>query len=324
MASPPTDGALTNLLVTGILTANKRLVSNQSFIGNASIVDATIDSASIGDATLDSASIGDATLDTAVIGLATIDTLTNETLGTATLNNGLQFDNIQNQVKFDDHRNFILSNTVAQLSASLALPVFPGGRTVTFNNMTTSTTLDLYVTEGYPNATPPTLVTTLAPAGGTTMWPIPTTAGWNGNFTAYPTGSPVLSGSTLAEFGFNQLWSGSVPPLRETLDVSNVPPGIGTLCNDGPHGFPPDTNNCVFFSRQSGFSTQQSFGYNVGIRIIPPVGALPSATVTVTQPDGGSSDAISFPNDTSFPRQQTIELTGSYTVDLLDPVLPLP
>lgn len=265
---------------------------------------------------------------------AEIGDLSNNVLETAAINNGLQYDDIQQQVKLNNHRNFMISNTIAQLTVPLPLPAFPGGRMVTFNNNTSATTLDIYVTEGYPNAAPPTIIpggAAVAP-GGTVMWPIPTVAGWNGNFTTFPTGSSVLSGASLAEFGFNQLQSGAVPPLRDTFDISTVPPGIGTLCNDGPHGFPPPfppdppgTNpNCVYFSLQSGFSTQQSQGYNVGIRIIPPAGSLPSATVTCIESNGDSPGSVGYPNDTAFPKQQTIELTGSYTVDFLDPVIPLP
>lgn len=266
---------------------------------------------------------------------ADIANLTNNVLGAASTNNGLQNDDIQQQVKLNNHRNFMIDNTIAQLTVPLALPTFPGGRTVTFNNNTASTSLDIYVTEGYPNAAAPTIIpggAAVAPGGGTVIWPIPTIAGWNGNFTAFPTGSSVLTGASLAEFGFNQLWSGATPPLRDTFDISTVPPGIGTLCNDGPHGFPPpfppdpagSNPNCVYFSLQSGFSTQQSQGYNLGIRIIPPAGALPSATVTCTQSNGDSPGSIGYPNDTAFPKQQTIELTGNYTVDFLDPVIPLP
>ncbi len=295
MPPPPTDQAFTNLTVSRNLTVRGRLATNNAIINNA------------------------------IIENADIDNLTNDTVETASINNGLQFDNIQIQVQADNHRNFMISNTVAQLTAGTPFPTFAGGRTVTFNNSTASTTLEVYITEGYPDAKAPTLLTTLAPAGGSFVWPIPTTPGWNGNFSAFPMGSPVvLQGATLAEFGFNQLCSGCVPDERETFDISTVPPGIGTLCNDGPHGFPPNTQNCVFFSRQSKFSTQQSFGYNVGMRIIPPAGSLPSATVTCIETNGDSPGSIGYPNDTAFPKQQTIELTGNYTVDFLDPVVPIP
>nr|QBK86122.1 MAG: hypothetical protein LCMAC101_07170 [Marseillevirus LCMAC101] len=279
----------------------------------------------------------DATLNNLNVTHSAITNLTNIVLGTSTVNDGLQYDDIQQQVKLNNHRNFMIDNTITQLTVPLPLPTFPGGRTVTFNNMTSATTLDIYVTEGYPNAKGATIIpggSAVAPGAPGVVWPIPTTAGWNGNFTMFPTGDPVTVGASLAEFGFNQLWSGAVPPLRDTFDISTVPPGIGTLCSDGPHGFPPpfppkphgSNPNCVYFSLQSKFSTQQSQGYNVGMRIIPPAGSLMFATVTCTQSNGDSPDSVGYPNDTAFPKQQTIELTmtGSYTVDLLDPVLALP
>jgi hypothetical protein len=160
------------------------------------------------------------------------------------------------------------------------------------------------------------------------VWSIPVIQGWNGNFTAFPTGTPSLAGGTIAEFGLNQLWSGFVPALRDTFDISTVPPGIGTLCNDGPHGFPPNTNNCVYFSQQSGFGTQQSYGYNIGIQIIPPsTGSLVSQPVACVGVLGNSTNSIGFPNDTAYPKQQTIEClsapAGNYVVNFLDPVVSL-
>ena len=89
---------------------------------------------------------------------AQINNLTNNVTSTSSLNNGLQFQNIQDQVKINNHRNFMINNTIAQITAGLPLPIFPGGRTVTINNMTSVTTLDIYLTEGYPNAIPPTII----------------------------------------------------------------------------------------------------------------------------------------------------------------------
>jgi hypothetical protein len=234
---------------------------------------------------------------------------------------------IQIGVKTDAYQNFLVSNLYAQLGASL--PSLPTGRSILFQNQTASTTLDIYLTEGYPNATPATIIaggSAVAP-GSSVTWPIPPVQGWNGNFTAFPSGSAWVYGATLAEFGLNQLWSGFTPPLRDTFDISTVPPGIGTQCNNGPHGFPPNTNNCVYFSEQSGFSTQQSYGYNVGIQIVPPTGgSLPSQVVTCTSSNGLSPDSIGYPNDTAFPKQQTIQCQtgGNYTVNFLDPVIALP
>jgi hypothetical protein len=247
------------------------------------------------------------------------------------LNDGLQFDNIQQQVKLNNYQNFLLTNLYTQLALGTPLPSIPTGRSITFQNMTAATTLDIYLTQGYPSAIPATIITggVAVPPGSSVVWPVPITQGWNGNFTAFPSGTPSVAGATLAEFGLNQLWSGFTPPLRDTFDISTVPPGIGTLCNNGPHGFPPNTNNCVYFSRQSGFSTQQSFGYNVGIQIVPPsTGSLPSQIVTCTGTNGDSPNSIGFPNDTAFPKQQTIECLaapqGNYTVNFLDPVVAIP
>ena len=238
---------------------------------------------------------------------------------------------IQQQVKTNNYQSFLINNLYNQVLAGTPPPSIPNGRTILFQNQTNETTLDIYVTQGYPSAVAASLVTGgqgVLP-GSSVSWSIPPIQGWSGNFAAYPSGNPPLAGSTLAEFGFNQLWSGFTPPLRDTFDISTVPPGIGTLCNNGPHGPPPANNNCEFFSRQSGFSTQQSFGYNVGIQIIPPsTGSLPSQTVTCIQSDGNSPESVGFPNDTAFPKQQTIEClpapAGNFTVNFLDPVVSLP
>jgi hypothetical protein len=332
MSNPESDKAYTNLAVNKILTAG-RLAANEVFAANATINTLTIEDHAL----VHSATILDAEIDNADILDATIKNLNNETLGTATTNNGLQFNDIQQSIQLNDHRAFMLSNTLNALTAWAGppapnpLPMWSAGRTVSISNNTASTTLDIYVTEGYPNATGPVFVVTMAPGDPAFPWPIPTTAGWNGNFSAFPTGSSVvLSGATLAEFGFNQFWHGATPPLRETFDISTVPPGIGTLCSDGPHGFPPDTNNCVFYSRQSGFSTQQSFGYNIGVEIVPPaiVGpVLPAGvTVTCTQSNGDSPDSVGYPNDTAAPKQQTIDYstTLGYMLNFLDPVVTIP
>ena len=107
--------------------------------------------------------------------------------------------------------------------------------------------------------------------------------------------------------------------MRDTFDISNVPPGIGSGVNDGPR------SAAVAASQAAGFSVQQSYNYNVGVQIVPPnLGVLPTQTVTVTQTDGDSPDSIGFPNDTAFPKQQTGEAQGNYLVSFLDPVVSLP
>ena len=63
------------------------------------------------------------------------------------------------------------------------------------------------------------------------------------------------------------------------------------------------------------------------MKISPPTdGSLPFAIVTCTAANGDSPGSIGFPNDTIFPKQQTIEYstTMGYTIDLLDPVRSLP
>lgn len=305
MAAASKDQAYSNLVVANTTTTNRIVASTSNF----------------GNTTSDQSNIGLANINLAYIEEAEIGNLTNDSLNLSTINNGLQFHNIQQQVTLSNHQNFILNNTIAQLTAGNPLPMFGAGRTVTFNNNTSSTTLDIYVTEGYPSASGPTIIpggSSVASGAPGVVWSIPTTAGWSGNFTFYPSGLSPVVGGTLAEFGFNQLWSGAVPPLRDTFDISTVPPGIGTQCNDGPH------SACSAISLTSGFSSQQSKGFNVGVEIIPPAGSLPAQTVICTQVNGNSPNSIGYPNDTAFPKQQTIELTGNYIVNLLDPVVTIP
>jgi len=205
-------------------------------------------------------------------------------------------------------------------SNALVTPITPG-RTITFNNNTASTNLDLYLTVGGTNPIPLTFLITINAGGLPYVWPIPNTYNWNGNFTTMPSGiSPPQynAGPTIAEFGLNQVWSGFVPDLRDTFDISTVPPGIGTGANNGPRSL------AVSLSRAAGFSVQQSFNYNVGIQIIPPVGILPTQNVTCNVTNGDSPNSIGFPNDTAFPKQQTGGALGNYIVNFLDPVVSVP
>ncbi len=196
-----------------------------------------------------------------------------------------------------------------------------GGRTVTFNNTTSSTNLDLYLTQGGTNPMPITKLVTIN-VSGLFVWLIPTTHGWNGNFTVLPAGAPIPkfnAGPTIAEFGFNQVWEGFMPQVRDTFDISTVPAGIGTNANDGPR------SAVVQLSRDAGFSNQQSFNYNVGIQIVPTAGApIPVFPVTCNVTNGDSPDAIGFPNDTAAPKQQTGKATGNYIVNFIDPVVTVP
>ncbi len=195
------------------------------------------------------------------------------------------------------------------------------GRTITFNNNTSATNLDLYLTEGGSNPKPLTKIATIAFGNNPFVFPIPNIHNWSGNFTCLPAGAEVPkfnAGPTLAEFGLNQVWSGFTPEIRDTFDISTVPAGIGTNANNGPRSL------VVQLSREAGFSIQQSFNYNVGVQIVPAAGVLPTQTVTCNVTDGDSPDAIGFPNDTAFPKQQTGSATGNYTVNFLDPVVTVP
>ena len=130
------------------------------------------------------------------------------------------------------------------------------------------------------------------------------------------------AGPTIAEFGLNQYWHGATPPLRDTIDISTVPAGIGTGLNNGPR------SAVVAASQAAGFTVQQSYNYNVGVQIVPPVGGgivLPPAfTVTCTATDGDSPQSIGYPNDTAVPKQQTRDAIDNYIVNFLDPVVSLP
>jgi len=192
-------------------------------------------------------------------------------------------------------------------------------RKVTFNNLTSATDVDLYLTVGGADPQPLALIDTIK-VGDAFIWNIPDISNWSGNFTTMPAGTPppqYNAGPTLVEFGFNQIWSGMTPEIRDTFDISTVPPGIGTGANDGPRSL------AVSLSRKAGFSDQQSYNYNVGMQIIPPSGVLPTQIITCNVTNGDSPDSIGFPNDTSFPKQQTGSALGDYIVNFIDPVVAL-
>ena len=148
----------------------------------------------------------------------------------------------------------IIDNIYTALATAGAVGAIQPGRTVTFNNNTSSTNLDLYLTLGGTNPQPLTKITTIN-VGNMFVWPISDTKyGLCGNFTTMPAGvTPPKSnaGPTLFEFGFNQVWSGDVPEIRDTFDISTVPPGIGNKANNGPRSL------AVQVSREAGFSIQQ-------------------------------------------------------------------
>lgn len=217
-----------------------------------------------------------------------------------------------------------IDNLYRAVADGVKPPAIPNGRTITFVNNTASTDLDLYLTVGGSNPQPIALLAGSIPhSGGMHVWDIPDDIyGWNGNFTTMPAGTPppkYNAGPTIVEFGLNQYWHGATPPLRDTFDISTVPPGIGTQVNDGPR------SKAVQISQAAGFSVQQSYNYNVGVQIVPPPPAdgLMTETVTCVESNGDCAESIGFPNDTAYPKQQTGVAAGNYTVNFMDPVVSL-
>ena len=220
----------------------------------------------------------------------------------------------------------VLTNIYNVLSLNNLVPILKPGRTITFNNNTLSTALDLYLTVGGINPQNPQLIATID-IGNSFVWPIPsnpaTSYGWNGNFRLMPSGQQLIDGTTIIEFGFNQVWATSTPDLRDTVDISTVPPGIPKSVSDGPR------SAAVAASQASGFTQQQSFSYNVGVQMIPPpqtsVPPLPDlVTVICIETDGSCPDSIQYPNDVALPKTQIGDALGNYIVNLLDPVVSLP
>ena len=210
-----------------------------------------------------------------------------------------------------------LDGLTAIVAGCCSIPPPVTGHKVTFFNSTSATTLDLYITVGGATPSGPTLLTTFAP-GASYQWPAPGTYNWSGNFQAWPTGTGPAAGATLFEIGFNQPGPPSDPQMRASGDISTVPPGLGNQCADGPR------DACVLLSRAAGFSDQQSYGYNVGMRWVPPVTALlpPQVPVECISTDGNCPGSIGYPNDTAYPKQQTMydTPTSDHEVYFLDPV----
>jgi len=204
-------------------------------------------------------------------------------------------------------------------------------RTITHYNQS-GQIIDLYLTLGNNGSTIQKIATITN--GNNYIFNIPNNVyNWQGNFNVLPTGDKCPNnnaGPTLAEFGLNQIWAGSKPPLRDTFDISTVPAGIGNLlCNNGQDC----RNQAVEISQATGLYTlQQSYNYNFGCKIVPPNGTLipPPGnlqTVSCTNTLGYPSDAIGYPLDTACPKQQTgsamPNIAGNYVVCWTGPVVSL-
>lgn len=204
------------------------------------------------------------------------------------------------------------------------------GRTVTFTNNTGST-FNLWTANNQSNVV--TLLVNQFEDGDSYIFNIPDVGTlpspntfWSGNFGLLPLTSSWIDyvGITLAEFTFNAptVISASNIQYRDTFDISNVPPGIGSQFPNGPR------SSCVTVSCQAGYKQQQAYGYNVGIQIVPPTSGISPAsqTVTANSTNGSSPDSIGFPNDTAVPKQQTIlpNSPGNYNVYFTTPVATWP
>jgi hypothetical protein len=222
--------------------------------------------------------------------------------------------------------NFQLGEVLTHLQLLAIVPPLPAARSITFTN-NTSSAVSLFLTVGAPAAAPIALLSTLA-VSASLVWPVPAVVGWNGNFTVWPLVVAATQGfnpslGTVIEFGLNQFWSfPGVLQLRDTWDVSTVPPGLGSSGANGPRSL------VVELSIEAGYSQQQAYGYSVGTLITPPINAavapdfIPQPVVTTcAQLDGNCAQSITFPNDTAAPKQQTGYADGSYTVSLIAPTV---
>lgn len=216
-----------------------------------------------------------------------------------------------------------MQQDIADLLASYGLvSASTSGRSITFTNQS-SEVVKLLVTLGAPVPGGPNLLATLTTSGtaATFEWNIPSTqdANYTFNVWAIPPPrqyTPSYNGYTEIEFGVNQTYP-DPENLRDTFNISTVPPGIGSMFNDGPRAAAVTYSNTT-----AGYSLQQSKGYNAGVAIIPPNNpTLPTQSVSCSQLDGDCPEAVTFPNDTASPKQQTGLAIGSYTVNILDPVV---
>lgn len=197
----------------------------------------------------------------------------------------------------------------------------PTGRTISIQNKNTEEKkLYVYLTEGAPLPSGPTFLWSLD-YNETKVWGIPATSDYSGAITvSTQEGSLPPEGSTRFEFGFNQMWPDPNNP-RDTVNLSTVPPALPPSADNGPR------KAAVTSSESNGFSPPQSYGYNVGMKLIPPAGSSlpapqdPFTTVICNNADGDSAGAVTYPNDTAYPKQQTGLATGNYTLELIDPIV---
>ncbi len=233
-----------------------------------------------------------------------------------------------NETNFNQEKS--IQDLFALSSSGQQAPPITQNRTITHYNQS-GQTIDLYLTLGNNGSTIQKIAT--ISNGNNYIFNIPNNIyNWIGNFNVLPTGNKCPNnnaGPTLAEFGLNQIWAGSNPPLRDTFDISTVPAGIGNLlCSDGQ----ACRNQAVKLSQSTGLYTlQQSYNYNFGCKIVPPIGTqIPSGnlqTVICTNTLGYPSDAIGYPLDTALPKQQTgsamPNIAGNYCVYWVGPVVSL-
>lgn len=238
-------------------------------------------------------------------------------------------------LKNTNYQNLNLRSLTTIANSNNNTPEMKTGRIITHLNLT-SQFLDLYVTIGGISPHGITFLKTLEPLIGTYVYDIkdydisnnPIGYNLSYNFNVLKSGDPIPeynAGPTLAEFGVNQIWSGFVPELRDTFDISCVPAGIGNLlCDDGQIC----RDIAVNLSLKAGYTQQQSYNYNVGCKIIPPTKtAIPSGnlqTVSITNPKAPfTSQVIGFPLDTAIPKQQTGYASGNYNVEWINPIVSL-
>jgi hypothetical protein len=221
---------------------------------------------------------------------------------------------------------FQLNQLLEGIQAGETIPASNAGRTFTFTNTTAETPLNLYMTLIAPIPAPVTLLTKL-PVGAVYILAIPKTLGFTGNFSVWPTADISTPGfspglGTLLEFGLNQYWNyPGVTQLRDTINQSTVPPGLGTGCKNGPH------SACVQTSIAAGYTRVQANGYSVGMSVTFPINA-PASPDFLPQPSnttcahlhGDCAQSVTYPLQTSVPREQTSYAAGNYEVDFIDPV----